>query len=648
MKSAISPKSFVDSIFLLEIRIPNHCIHIKARVSDACLVTITNLKVMKTLLLSIALLAALLLPSLKAQAGNPSHNDPLLKAQHPVISDIIAEISKDSLAAYMQSLVNFGTRFQYADNRRQVAEFIAGKFRSFGYTDVALDSFKIVSETIPADSIWQYNVVATAHGTSAPDEIYLISAHHDDYMNPDPHQFAPGADDNASGVATALEIARVFKVKGFEPAATIRFITWAAEELTYYANTSGSIDYAKRMALYKEDIRLVLCNDMVANTSDTAYLVDGSYIQGSDSWTGALVSFSEALYTTLEVIPVNYPVSDNYRFRELGFPSTGFMDYILTPYYHTINDSVSNCNMDFCREVVKANCAILLNEQLTPLPQDPFTTSGKDFVTLSWKKTLNQNVKGFKIYRSSTFDTVFSLIAQIIAPADSYKDTNVVDGVLYTYYVTSMDALSYESIPSMQVHGAVTSRNKELLVVKDSKGGFNNPPDSLVDAFYQYIFSDIEHDFSDASVADSLNLAMLGRYQRIFWLSNTYSDQPNSSFRRTYNDITTYVKDGGQLFIAGFNPTYMIAGNKKYEETYVPEDTLWRFYRIQKVERKPNAALNGAVPVQSGYDTLRIDPAKCMTQLAGHVINVECIHPLPKLPSFTGSTVITTRTPARE
>jgi hypothetical protein len=193
-----------------------------------------------------------------------------------------------------------------------------------------------------------------------------------------------------------------------------------------------------------------------------------------------------------------------------------------------------------------------------------------------------------------------------------------------------MDDLSFESLPSMPVNGAVSVKNKELLVVKDSRGGFNNPSDSAVIACYQSLFRDLDYDLSDASVADSLNIATLGHYQRIFWLSNTYSDQPNSSFRRNYNDITTYVKDGGQLFIAGFNPTYMIAGNKKYEASLVPEDTLWRFYRIRGVERKPNAALNGAIPSQTGYDTLRIDPQKCMTQLAGHVINVECITPSPE------------------
>jgi hypothetical protein len=215
-------------------------------------------------------------PLMAHQYQEPGNN-PQKKIQNPKITEILDAISRDSIASVMQSMVNQGTRFMYAENRRGVASWIAGKFKSYGYNDVVLDSFKIIGETVPEDSIWQYNVIATVTGASAPGEIYIISAHHDDYAEPDPHVLpVPGADDNASGCAVVMEIARVLKAKDFHPASTIRFVTYAAEELTGYINYSGSIYYAGRVAANNDDIRLVINNDMVAFTKDSTNSILGT------------------------------------------------------------------------------------------------------------------------------------------------------------------------------------------------------------------------------------------------------------------------------------------------------------------------------------------------------------------------------------
>lgn len=551
--------------------------------------------------------------------------------QHPVISDIVSAINQDSLAAFMQMMVDMGTRFMYAENRREVASTIAEKFMSFGCNPVELDSFRMEGETVPEDSVWQYNVVATLTGTSAPGEIYIISAHHDDYVNPDPHMPAPGADDNASSCAVELEIARVLQEKGFQPASTIRFVTYAAEELVGYKKYSGSIYYANQMFARGEDLRLDICNDMVAYTPDSSYSVWGVDLQDKTSaWAGDLMQASASLYASLNIHSGSSPSPDAYQFHDLGFPVTGFEEYGLTPNYHTVNDSVSNCIMPFCLEVARANCAILLNEQLTPIPKSPYCLSDTASVTVCWKPTENASVQGYKIFRSTNPDSAFSFLGYAVHGDSSFTDTTADAGILYYYSVVSFDTLSYESIRTNLVRGAIFPKDRDLLVVKDTRGGFNNPPDSIVNAFYQQIFKDLIYDYSDASVSDSLNLSTLGRYQRILWLSNSHSDEPNSSFRRNAEDITTYLRNEGQLLVAGFSPTFMIAGNKTANKTFSPADTLCLWFKIREVQRRPNAALNGAWPCQQDYDSLRIDPDKAMTELPGHVVNVECIFPAPE------------------
>ena len=584
---------------------------------------------MKTRILFLVMLIAVFSQLTKAQSQKEALQGMSSRGQHPVISDIISSINQDSLAAIMQSMVDMGTRYMYAENRREVASMIAGKFRNWGYTNVVLDSFKVRLLEIPLDSVWQYNVVATLEGTSAPGEIYIISAHHDDYSeNSDPYVAAPGADDNASGCAVAMEIARVIKLKNFQPASTIRFVTYAAEEMTGYLMYSGSIYYAEKIKANQEDLRLDINNDMVAYTGDTLYTIIGSDVRDKQSsWAGDLMIASSELYSTLNVIKGSYPTSDATWFSDLGYPVTGYQEYPMTPNYHTINDSVSNCMMGLCKDVAKANCAILLNEQLTPVPQNSYTVSGKKSIIVGWKPTANENVSGYRIYRSTNPDSSFSLIGEAETGDTTYSDTTAGPGTLYYYYAATFDNLDYESIRTNIVSGAVGSKERELLVVRDSEGGYNNPADTAVTAFYQKIFRDLPFDYSDATVEDSLNISILGKYKRIMWLSNAYSEQKNSSFRRNAEDIFTYTRSGGQLFISSFQPSFLIEGNTGFNVTFNADDTITREYKIEKVERTALAALNGAAPEVKDYDTIHIDPEKCLLQLNGHVINVECLFP---------------------
>jgi len=566
----------------------------------------------------------------RSQDPGPVLHGQLNPAAHPVILDIVTAINKDSLTATMVAMVNFGTRFMYSENRKVVAEWIANRFQSYGITDVVLDSFIVAGDTIPEDSVWQYNVIATMHGISAPEEIYLIGAHYDDYSAGDPYQIAPGADDNASGCAVALEIARVIHAKGFQPASTIRFVAFAAEEMIGYLGYSGSMHDASKMLSNQVDLRLVINNDMVANTTGTDFQILGTEMQtGRNKWAGVLTSKSAALYSLLDITPGNYPTSDATEYYSNGFPVAGFQEYGMYWTYHTIHDSVSNCNMELCREATKATCAILLNEQLTPVPQDLAASGRPSSINLHWKETANANVAGFGIYRSIQQDTGYILISQTERMDHQFTDSTVAEGSIYYYQVTSFDQDGYESTPSNITFGAIAPKNRDLLVVKDSKGGFNNPSDSAIVSFYQDIFSEIPFDFSDASEVDSLVLAILGKYKKIIWLSTAYSNQPNSSFIRHRGEITQYVRDGGQLFLSAFQPSFLIANNATTTLSFSQNDDIYRYFKIGQVNRKPPSALNGAYPVKGEYDSLWVDSLKCPTPPIGHLLNVECITPTP-------------------
>src|SRR5262249_33031447 len=94
---------------------------------------------------------------------------------------------------------------------------------------------------------WQQpSVIAEIPGTGQyKDEIVVIGAH-EDSINIDPGKTrAPGADDDASGVAALLEIHRTLLANGYQPARTIHFITYAAEEVGLYGSQAIAQSYKR-------------------------------------------------------------------------------------------------------------------------------------------------------------------------------------------------------------------------------------------------------------------------------------------------------------------------------------------------------------------------------------------------------------------
>jgi len=549
---------------------------------------------------------------------------------HPLIQDILQEISEDSLASHIAFLQNMGTRFMYAENRKQVAEWIAARFQSYGVNHVEIDSFRIAGDTILTDTVWQYNVVATLEGTSAPGEIYILGAHHDDYSDTNLYLFAPGANDNASGCALAFEFARICQKKQFQPASTIRLITFAAEELTGYKKNSGSIDYANRLHENQEDLRLMINNDMIAYSTEPEGELRATAIStGLSQWPGILSLQSSSLYSSISLIPSIYPTADADPFNQLGYPVAGLESVVLPPTYHTINDSLSHCQMNLVAGAARVISAILLSEQLMPVPQYLTCAAGKTYVKLSWKSTRNHHVSGYRIYRSEMPDSGFVLLGTAQGMDSCYSDSTLMMGKTWYYRVTSLGDSGFESLPSNVANGALAPHDRELLVVKDSRGGYMDPGDQEVMDFYQTVFEGLEAEITDASQTDTLQIGLLARYRKIFWLSNTYSNQSGSAFRNRQEEIAQYLNSGGQLFLASFQPSFLTGGNTYMNKEFTSDQTVYQLYKIKSVERKPAAFLNGAIPAATDYDSLQVDPLKTPEEPIGHLPNVECITPTP-------------------
>jgi hypothetical protein len=306
------------------------------------------------------LLAFTLSTTLKAQINEDS-----------LITSVLSRVQPDSVEYVIQSLQDFQTRFMLNNNRFVVADWLVNRFTSLGFTDVELDSFMCTTSYGGGSTTLQVNVVATLPGTTRANEIYIIGGHYDSYASGSPMTTAPGADDNASGTSAALEVARVIMESGFQPEATIRFIAFGAEELMLYGD-AGCEHYAQEAFNEGMDISLMINCDMISfNTQPLEQAnVSINYYSGFTDLLVLAKDVTNQFTLITGVTGSQNQYSDSYPFFEKGFPAVYFEENQFSPYYHTVNDIISNYDMEFCSEVIKAAGATLLKYMFMNSPTD--------------------------------------------------------------------------------------------------------------------------------------------------------------------------------------------------------------------------------------------------------------------------------------
>ncbi|MEW6417897.1 MAG: M28 family peptidase [Nitrospirota bacterium] len=162
---------------------------------------------------------------------------------------------KDELQNHVLMLSNnIGERnIWHYDQLVTSANYIESVFKDLGY-NVTKQEYRINNVTI-------WNLAAEIVGTSKPKEIILIGAHYDSVNG------SPGANDNASGVAALLEIARLLKDSAYSR--TIRFVAFVNEEPPFFqTNDMGSRVYSSQVKQKKEKIIAMLSLETIGYYSD--------------------------------------------------------------------------------------------------------------------------------------------------------------------------------------------------------------------------------------------------------------------------------------------------------------------------------------------------------------------------------------------
>ncbi len=554
-----------------------------------------------------------------------------LKIVHDtLIADMLSHISSDSILSYIQHLQGYGSRFLFSPGHKNISLWLQNKLMSFGYTNVVLDSFLVTDEwpfgsgTIVTN--WQYNVVAEMTGTVNPGISYVIGGHYDAiiYPNGDPYTACPGADDNASGTAATLEIARVLKEQNFSFPATVRFVLFDAEELGLY----GSFHYVEEILSGTEKPEIMFNMDMIGNEpSDSAWNLQLNNYLGFE-WIGGLASQVAAEYTSLSILSSTYNESigsDSDPFFLAGLPAIFLQEDIFSPYYHQLSDVDTNINEKYCAEVARVACGMLMESSLAPLMVDfeIFNPGEGQALIPRWLPSPENNIATYRVYFGSaplTYDSVYTTSDTAMIFAGLEADT------LYYFSVSAVNTEGRESMKyELSDAPALTSFDQGILIVDDSEGGYYNPSDSTVDAYYRNLCGNFPVTEYDATQNGPVTLSLLGKYSSVVWHINKINIVPK--LRNSIVELKQYMQLGGNVLFTVFQPARMFEYTTDLQHTWGEGSFLHDMLKIDSTRYKSSAAFIGSLPLVTGYTMMDVDTTKTYSTYNYHLPYIEALYP---------------------
>ena len=271
---------------------------------------------------------------------------------------------RDELRSHVEALAGvIGPRSIYDHGKLAEAEQLID--RSFQASGLAVST-----QTFEVEGVKCANVVAELTGQRLPDEIIVVGGHYDTV-----HE-SPGANDNGSGIAAILALARLLLERNTDR--TIRFAAFANAERPFFRTDGmGSLVYAKACQQRSDRIKAMLCIESIGYYSDQKgsqeypgslrffYPSVGNYVAFvGNLWSGRLARQANRLFrnhaqfpSVGAVLPGNLPGigwSDHWSFWRVRYPAIMVTDTALFryPHYHRNSDTPDQLDYDSMARVV--------------------------------------------------------------------------------------------------------------------------------------------------------------------------------------------------------------------------------------------------------------------------------------------------------
>ena len=273
----------------------------------------------------------------------------------PTVNPWLPQVQEPNIRATISTLSAFHNRYYTSTTGRNAALWIRDQWLALanGRSDVEVELF-----TGCSNCSTQPSVILTVQGSDLADEVVVVGAHLDS-VNWTGGQFgdvaarrAPGADDDASGIATISEIIRIALAGNWKPRRTVQFHAYAAEEVGLYGSKAIASRYASQNINVVGMLQLDMTNYKTTAPHDMQIISDHSNL--------ALIAYFKQLFDTYLAplgmvrrdVACGYGCSDHASWTTYGHPAamvfeagrdpTSPSDMADFPYIHTIDDSLAN------------------------------------------------------------------------------------------------------------------------------------------------------------------------------------------------------------------------------------------------------------------------------------------------------------------
>lgn len=253
----------------------------------------------------------------------------------------LPQVQEQRLYDTINHLSSYRNRYYASSHGRTSAEWIRDHWQSLatGRSDVTTELFTACSTCST-----QPSVILTIRGWDLPDEVVVLGAHLDSIngnTRNDPNQLAPGADDDASGIATLTETLRIALADGWQPRRTVKFMGYAAEEVGLRGSNAIAQSFRASGVNVVSVLQVDMTNYKSGAVTDMKLISDYSNTDLKNFFVTLFDTYLAPMGLTRSNTACGYACSDHASWTNAGYPAAmmfeagdpgGSFPYIHTPY----------------------------------------------------------------------------------------------------------------------------------------------------------------------------------------------------------------------------------------------------------------------------------------------------------------------------
>lgn len=400
---------------------------------------------------------------------------------NPIIEAMVDSVSGEILEANLDTLTRFFTRNSVSDTVSDsvgigaARRWIHGKFEEYGAAGAGRleTAYFDFNESICGIEGTHRNVMATLPGTmpQSEDRLFLVGGHMDSRNSSlcDTENFAPGTNDDGSGVVAALELARI--MSRFEFDATLIFSVFTGEEQGLF----GSTHYAEFARGNDFRIDGMINNDMIGNVTDDVGAVDSTSVRHFSVGPSDSPSRQLSRYMRLKaeqyvpgfivnLIPAQDRPGrggDHMPFNDNGYAAARLIETNeASSHQHNELDILDYMYIPYLAQVVRVNVAGLASLALapaSPMGLEVVDVGNGTDLDLSWPATNTEpDFAGYRVAVRLADSLFYDQIASV-GDTNHFTLGGLNDGEAVYISISALDADGNESIFSSEV--LATPRN---------------------------------------------------------------------------------------------------------------------------------------------------------------------------------------------